>query len=149
MPIFCQWVEHQYDLDPPSEFILTSIKTDIVHYLSGLMNATLKLLSASVLFHIHLATLKISLVRVSIRVRNSRLTPWYFHYFTFYMKLFHLSLALLLCYRCLTIFSFRSYYLPFTLHYQTALLSKSLLASGDYHPFLSCFPTGLCESHYN
>ena len=41
------------------------------------------------------------------------------------MKYFHTSLALLIRYRSLAIFSFRSYYLLFTLHYQATLLALS------------------------
>jgi len=45
MPIFCHRVEHQNDLDPPSEFLLTSINTGIVQFLSGLTCCTHKSLS--------------------------------------------------------------------------------------------------------
>jgi len=47
MPIFCHRVEHQNDSDPPSEFLLTSITTGIVHYLSGLTSATCCITSAT------------------------------------------------------------------------------------------------------
>lgn len=45
MPIFYHRVEHQNDLDLPSEFLLTSINTGIVHFLSGLTCCTCKFLS--------------------------------------------------------------------------------------------------------
>lgn len=46
MPTSCQRVVHQYSSGPLSGFILTSAKAGIVHYLSGLIAATSKLLSA-------------------------------------------------------------------------------------------------------
>jgi len=49
MPIFYHRVEHQNDLDLPSEFLLTSINTGIVHFLSGLTCCTNKSLSDPVL----------------------------------------------------------------------------------------------------
>lgn len=79
--ISCQRVEHQYDLDPPSGFTPTSIKTDVVHYLSGLTVMT-SIISCGYCCNIciHLAITEISLGRVSIRVQITWLNLLYFHF---------------------------------------------------------------------
>lgn len=148
MPTFCQWVEHQYGSDPPSEFFLTSIRAGIVHHLSGLMTATLRFLAA---------------LSFTLFTSLQSKSPWsVFQYGSeilgFSPGTFTISLSKW------NFFTFRSRYffaigvqLYLALEVTTSLshcitkqhYSRYYALVRGYHPHWPCFPSRLSICHYN
>lgn len=139
MPIFCHRVEHQNDSDPPSGFLLTSIITDIVHYLSGLTSTTPWITSATNFTFFTSLHWKSPWSVFQYGSYLNRLFLLYFHYFTLSWDFFILPSRYLFSIGLPEIFSLGCFYHPFMLHYQTTLLYSIRTLLG-YHQLWPIFP---------